>query len=301
VNSPTPIAYIIETFKNRDDWIKLFLAADDDELSFTAKVVGVRIALHHNVKTSQCNPSLPQLAAGTGMSERNVRRMLRELEETGWLCTDQSLGRHTHSFQLTVPTNPDNDVRDQVSDPDRSVRVPDSSTRTTRSGIPGQTGSPNPDTVVRQKRESRTAKRKAKVIDSLPLNLEDEVSCRRLELYAAFEEFWAVYPLKKAKAEAAKAYGAVIKKKQATPAEVLAGAMRYAAERSGQDSKFTKHPATWLRAGCWADEPTIPATGITIDGNGIPISASTPPPNASSYSKHMTEYMMEVRAKGGVQ
>jgi hypothetical protein len=30
--------------------------------------------------------------------------------------------------------------------------------------------------------------------------------------------------------------------------------MRYAAERRGEDPRFTKHPATWLRKGCWSDE-----------------------------------------------
>ncbi|OKO71893.1 hypothetical protein AC630_31760 [Bradyrhizobium sp. AS23.2] len=40
---------------------------------------------------------------------------------------------------------------------------------------------------------------------------------------------------------------------------MLNGAMRYAAERTGQDPKFTKHPATWLNGECWKDEPEPPA------------------------------------------
>jgi hypothetical protein len=32
--------------------------------------------------------------------------------------------------------------------------------------------------------------------------------------------------------------------------------MRYAAERTGEDDKYTKHPATWLNAECWKDAPT---------------------------------------------
>ena len=31
--------------------------------------------------------------------------------------------------------------------------------------------------------------------------------------------------------------------------------MRYAAERTGQDAHWTKHPATWLNNECWKDEP----------------------------------------------
>ena len=43
----------------------------------------------------------------------------------------------------------------------------------------------------------------------------------------------------------------------------IEGARRYAAARSGEDQKFTKHPAGWLRDGCWQDEPS--ADGVTID------------------------------------
>jgi hypothetical protein len=34
--------------------------------------------------------------------------------------------------------------------------------------------------------------------------------------------------------------------------------MGYAAKVAGQDPKFTKHPATWLNAECWTDEPAEP-------------------------------------------
>ena len=66
-----------------------------------------------------------------------------------------------------------------------------------------------------------------------------------------FEKWWRVYPKRVAKEEARKAYDEV-------PASVdystrVAGAARYAREREGKDPQFTKHPATWLRKGCWAD------------------------------------------------
>jgi hypothetical protein len=263
--TPRNNIYPITTFKDRDDWIKLLLAADGDELSPANKIVGARIAFHHNIETGQCNPSLAQLAAGSGMSDRNVRRMLRELEETGWLGTD-SRGRHTHSFELRVPNstketelNPDSYVRDDVSNPDNSVRVHDSSTRTAMSGLPGQTGYSNPDTVVRQKRE-RTENRKAKEIDSPRLDLADEDSGRRSrspssETEADFEIWYKQYPKHVDKADARKAYLTVIKKKLATPEQLLAAAMRYAAERTGQDPKYTKNPATWLNKHSWLNEP----------------------------------------------
>jgi hypothetical protein len=77
----------------------------------------------------------------------------------------------------------------------------------------------------------------------------------RDEAIASFEAWWTQYPLKKAKVAALKAYQRVIKNGDASPDELLSGVIRYAAERDGQDPKYTKHPATWLNGACWADEP----------------------------------------------
>ena len=68
-----------------------------------------------------------------------------------------------------------------------------------------------------------------------------------------FELFWNAYPRHVSKGGARKAYAAAIGK--TTPEQLLAGAKRYAGERTGQDPKFTKHPASWLNQECWADEP----------------------------------------------
>jgi hypothetical protein len=70
-----------------------------------------------------------------------------------------------------------------------------------------------------------------------------------------FEDWYRHYPRKVGKLNAEKAYGAIIKKQKATREELIAGVMRYAAERATEDPKYTKHPATWLNGGCWADEP----------------------------------------------
>lgn len=70
---------------------------------------------------------------------------------------------------------------------------------------------------------------------------------------AEFEEFWLQYPRKVAKEAAGKAY-ARARSGGATAADILNGALRYGAERQGQDPKYTKHPATWLTGRCWDDE-----------------------------------------------
>jgi hypothetical protein len=71
-----------------------------------------------------------------------------------------------------------------------------------------------------------------------------------------FAEFWSIYPRKIARGAARGAFSRALEK--APVPEIIAGARRYAHAREGEDPRFTKHPATWLRAEGWLDEPEPP-------------------------------------------
>lgn len=71
----------------------------------------------------------------------------------------------------------------------------------------------------------------------------------------AFETFWALYPRKVAKLEALKAWKQMTR--DYAPAEIIAGIERNAPSMARKDKQYIKHPASWLRAGCWMDEPEI--------------------------------------------
>lgn len=261
--SATPIKsriYDITTFKDRDEWLELLLA--DDELSLGAKVVGSRIAFHRNVETGQCNPKIETLVDGTSISQSSVRRHITELENAGWLRVDRTVGRYSNSYELRVPT------LSAVTgmNPVNGERVQDTPTLSTVTSQPCQKR-PNPVTHERSRTANlRTAKRTAKEIDSLDLDLDDEVRRREVDIIsqpeldvdAAFEVFWQAYPRKVDKAKARVPYRRVIRDKKATVEELIRGAIDYAAERSGQDPKFTKHPATWINAESWLNEPVSP-------------------------------------------
>ncbi|MGH9288068.1 MAG: helix-turn-helix domain-containing protein [Acidimicrobiales bacterium] len=74
------------------------------------------------------------------------------------------------------------------------------------------------------------------------------------DLAAAWEQFWHVYPRKVAKIAARRAWDKAVE--QADPDLLIAGARRYADQQADPMRRpFTKHPATWLRGGCWDDEP----------------------------------------------
>jgi hypothetical protein len=70
----------------------------------------------------------------------------------------------------------------------------------------------------------------------------------------AFGAFWLVYPKKRAREEAKKAWRQAIER-GADPQHIVTAATGYARERAGEDAKFTKYPATWLNKGCYDDEP----------------------------------------------
>ena len=70
-----------------------------------------------------------------------------------------------------------------------------------------------------------------------------------------FEAWYAIYPKHVSRGEATKAYTKA--RKNGVAAEALnKGAQDYAAERKGQDPKYTKAPATWLNQECWTDDPS---------------------------------------------
>jgi hypothetical protein len=70
-----------------------------------------------------------------------------------------------------------------------------------------------------------------------------------------FARWWSQYPRKVDKGTARKAFKRVLAKKIVKFDELMAGVMRYAMERTGEDPQFTKHPTTWLNAESWTNEP----------------------------------------------
>lgn len=68
------------------------------------------------------------------------------------------------------------------------------------------------------------------------------------------DEFWKAYPRKTEKIAAMKRLSNVRKSRIVTFADLMAGVNRYAIAVANSDPQYTKHPTTWLNAGCWADE-----------------------------------------------
>lgn len=83
-------------------------------------------------------------------------------------------------------------------------------------------------------------------------------SPQRSSYPADFEHVWNLYPLKRDKKAAYKAY---LKASKEVDKEALTkGVVRYR-DDPNREPQFTKHFSTWLNAGSWDDEP-LPARGM---------------------------------------
>jgi hypothetical protein len=73
---------------------------------------------------------------------------------------------------------------------------------------------------------------------------------------AMFRQWYACYPKKVDPKDAIKSFVRVLKNREATFEQLLAGAQRYAAETAaaGTIKKYIKAPAVWLNKGSWANE-----------------------------------------------
>jgi hypothetical protein len=262
------------------EWLRQ--VAFDSSLPPTASRVAIALTQYFNrTHDGWAWMSQATLATDIGMPARTVRYALAHLIERGHLVTKRRGKMETSLYRLELK-NSESD-RQAIATHDRqTLATHDRQAVATHYGVTGKN---------QQSDRQESAQVTGKPLPTNPLNepleepIEEESDSRRPVLVleegrrevgtlsthrdscAGFEDWWRQYPKRVAKAAALKAYRTVITKKLATVDELLAGAMRYAAEREGQDPRYTKHPATWLNGGCWADEAAM-ALISTIDEAG---------------------------------
>lgn len=102
---------------------------------------------------------------------------------------------------------------------------------------------------------------------SQDLNIEEK---KETEIDFLFEEFWKEYPKARrvGKDGARKKFISILKNKEATAQDLIAGARNYRLinEKNKTEDRFIKHPTSWLHNGRWKDEVDIP-TASTLPEN----------------------------------
>ena len=91
---------MIETFKQRDDWMRAVLYTD---LSDKAKNVGLRLALYLNIETGRLDPLQYTIAKELRASERAVRRAIADLVASGWISKTRRGSEKSDSYRLNHP------------------------------------------------------------------------------------------------------------------------------------------------------------------------------------------------------
>lgn len=188
------------------------------------------------------------LAGKANCDEGSVRRAIDKLEELGELKVLRlGDGRKPSDYQLTIPEPIEG----------------------RQSAAPAPAGrAPSPGELPPQgAQDAAPITPSLPGVDPSPSDDSPPAAASEPDPLEGFEAFWERYPRRVAKGEARKAWPAAVKAASAgrlgPPEEIargaiqaiLAGAERYAAERRGADPKFVAHPASWLRAERWGDEP----------------------------------------------
>jgi len=197
-------------------------------------------------------PSVRRIGNESGLSERAIRNAIHALMDAGLLTKEhqrRSNGSKTVDlYTLNLPA-----ARGAASD---GFRGPASGTtcRTLRQEVPIP---PAPGAGPPEPSYEPSYEPKKNLVQTEP---------------EGFAIWWKTFPRREAKRKAQEVYAKALAQGLATVDELIAGAQAYSNARAGQDSRFTKLPATWLNQGCWADELSAPSP--PQNGGGTPVRES---------------------------
>jgi len=228
--------------RNRFSWLDQVLA--DEEISKAAFAVAYALASHINRKSGLAWPSQSTLAKQVSLSDRQVRKLVEQLVERGHLFIAKRHTRHTPNYYRLafLDRNASSTLDDSRPEPEvhpvTGTEVPlfpelDRNFCASRSELLSiQGGTTVPHNPLSEPIEEP--------LESLP---------RKTAVEKEFNTFWKTYPKKADEADARKAFAKA--RKKASAELILEGARKYADERQGQDSQYTRGAARWLNAEAW--------------------------------------------------
>lgn len=198
-----------------------------------------------------CFPGIESLAHKARLSERQVKRAIAELVETGVILVERNASPYKTNL-YTVRQVHEWPREDNMS-PTPEVADVTFATGGGDTHVPSDVTPMSPKPLVTSDQPS-----------DLFGSIEPHSDARgaKAERPDRFDEFWNVYPRKTEKQDARKAWARIIKK--VDPSKIIAAAKRYAALRAGEDDQFTKHPATWLNKGSYDDAALQPAPAAVV-------------------------------------
>ena len=193
------------------------LAMRQKGLPPATKILLYWIADHHNGETGECFPSINRLVTLCEMSRRSVQNHIDMLEGIGLISVDKNFrdsdGRQTAN-NYTLHLEGGNICTGEGA---KSAQGGVQNLHTNNLGISN-------------------------------LGIDNKKDTKK----DLFHDFYEVYPKKKARGAAEKAWEKAIKKTD--PEKILAAARDFAQFSQGKDKQFLPYPATWLNQERWDDE-----------------------------------------------
>lgn len=238
-------------------WIEQLTA--DGALSALALRIALRLMVAYlNATTGDCWPSQETLAGDLGVSVDGIRKAVGQLSCGGHLQVTVGRGRRVSTRYRPIIRPP--------SEPEKARQQSGFSEPKTQTAV-GLFETAKTQTPVCENPDNRAEKTQTRVGVNPFEDSQEGIPLKIDPSNRAFERWWAAYPKHVAKRAAGKAFDAIVRKREATFDELIAGAERYAESVAAVDPKFIKHPTTWLRAGCWSDE----FTHSNLDAMALPV------------------------------
>lgn len=245
----------------RDKFVWLDQVRADPALTPLAFMIAYVLANLVNEREGYAWPSIARLAADCRVTERGVQRIIRGLVECGHLSVESGIGRgETNRYRWIVKNDNGAPRIENARGADRQCGCngeppPSSEGRTRVHPIDLKRVNHGSEKGEQPFEKGRTAVHPTLFNESIYDLAYRLPSQRKTKVAAsAFDAFWRAYPKKVALTEAMRALARATER--APPDEIIRGAARYAAERDGEDPRYTKHPATWLNKACWRDQPS---------------------------------------------
>lgn len=239
-------------------------------LPTSEKIVLLKLAHHADSKTHETYPSVRNIADATGLSERQVQRYLKGFVTRGILAIEDNEGggrgktriyRFTYANGVTLPDGEKGDIDEERVTP-MTERVTSNDTvsnieRVTPEAAKGDISDEKGDIYARANPEPSVMNHQRELSPPSPSKR------KRGELTEAqqdrFDRWYAVYPKKRSKLDAVKAWQK-IDPDDALVDRMVAKVAEWADshEWTKDNGQFVPNPATWLNRGQWEDGSPAP-------------------------------------------
>ena len=250
-----------------------------------AKFVLVALAEHARDEGEgwTCFPSIKRLGRWTSQGERTIERHLSWLVAQGWVSR-QSRRRKREgdsAYFYTLHPAPGEDSDAPSTDMDGESERKSAKVASGQRLYVRQSGADRPPLSTRSAAKTASAYIEEPVIE--PVNEPNAPEAR--DTGDRFAEFWSAYPNKVEERGAKAIFLRLVRRRDATPDELVSGARRYAALVRGRDRQFVKSPASWLSKGCWADDAP-PVVESAVGSAALPAAFEGPADVWASVTTH---------------